>query len=760
MAPALPAELARLKRELDQVKKGQRIAHGASIEDAAIQVHDATGSLRAIVGLQGDGTTGAVIVNGPPPPEPSAPIVASVLGGVTVSWDGQFANGAVMPLDWSRIEVHASLLPVYEPVAATLKGTIETAQGATVVVPCDAGVHIRLLARSTSGTPSVASATVGPYGPAPVVADGILDGIVTETKLAAEAVTAAKIRIGTIGADQLALGIGNLTADPSFEGPRTQALIAEAPDWTVVTPGNNSPQALHLDCTSGAITWKNLVLARLPVVPGEQHFLALDYRVSAAFNGTGAKLMFRYEDAAATVTGWGVADEPVTPGGPWARATAQVTAPVGTVTAVLMVEASEVTAGEAWFDNLEVRTLIAGGMIAAGTVTANEIAAGSIQTGHLVAEAVQAGNIAAGAVTTDHLAALAITADKIDANAITVGKIAAGAVDATAIAADAITGKTITGGTITGSLLQTATSGQRVTINEDNENLILVFDTEGRPVGELSGRGLLLAGDSGAIIYLDPDSTYPNLRFYNAAQNNQAVVNVVENTPGSANLGLNSGTFTGNGFTDMRWRTFFGEDFWVTERVRSTSASTIIGGRIDMRGTYASIGYTDSTAATQTSDTVFTPGLAKTRAKAIVEPYTGDAGTVVFVQPGPGHTGYMLRCWDPDAAKYRFSIDQSGNTTVDGTLTAGNIATGSVTITPSAAHTPTSASVTFNVTGTTVRGFATAQTTVPGSRTAATPTAAGVTGVSVSSVTSSSMLVWVNRENTTATVVNWMVIGS
>jgi hypothetical protein len=35
-----------------------------------------------------------------------------------------------------------------------------------------------------------------------------------------------------------------------------------------------------------------------------------------------------------------------------------------------------------------------------------------------------------------------------------------------------------------------------------------------------------------------------------------------------------------------------------------------------------------------------------------------------------------------------------------------------------------------------------------------------VTGVSVSSVTATSMMVWVNRENTTATNINWMVMSS
>jgi hypothetical protein len=94
-----------------------------------------------------------------------------------------------------------------------------------------------------------------------------------------------------------------------------------------------------------------------------------------------------------------------------------------------------------------------------------------------------------------------------------------------------------------------------------------------------------------------------------------------------------------------------------------------------------------------------------------------------------------------------------------GRLTAGNIVTGTTTITPSAAHTPTSASVAYaTLPGTTFRAFATAATTVPGVR--APLNMAGVTGVGVSAVTSTGMLLWVNRENTTPTNINWMVISS
>lgn len=214
---SVPGELNRMKRQIQQIAKGQRLAHGASIENAALEVRDDSGSLRAIYGQQADGTSGIQVVNGPPPPAPSTPIVVSVLGGVTVSWDGAFADGAVIPLDWARVEVHASDTSGFTPAAATLQSTIETAQGATVVVVTDDPVYVRLLARNTSGAASPSSAEAGPLGPTPVVADDIMDGIVTEVKLANDAVTAAKIAANAVG-----------TTEISDDAVTTQKIVAGA----------------------------------------------------------------------------------------------------------------------------------------------------------------------------------------------------------------------------------------------------------------------------------------------------------------------------------------------------------------------------------------------------------------------------------------------------------------------------------------------------------------------------------------------------
>lgn len=86
-----------------------------------------------------------------------------------------------------------------------------------------------------------------------------------------------------------------------------------------------------------------------------------------------------------------------------------------------------------------------------------------------------------------------------------------------------------------------------------------------------------------------------------------------------------------------------------------------------------------------------------------------------------------------------------------GILTAASWAYGTVTITPSAANTPTSQVVSgLDLQGSTFFAFATPQTAAPGSN---------VTGVGTTAVTAGGLTVWVTRTNTTATVINWQVIG-
>jgi hypothetical protein len=572
-------ELVRLQKQVTTLQRSPRLNH-ASIEDTAVLVNDGAGSLRGIIGVQADGTTAVNVVNGPPPPQPSDPIVASVLGGVTVSWDGTFAGSAVIPLDWARVEVHAAITPVYSPSAATLQGTIETAQGATVVVPCDTPVYVRLVARNTSGTASTPSGTVGPLGPMAVVADDILDGIVTTTKLADDAVTAAKVATGAIDVDALA----------------TAAVTAAA--------------------------------------------IAADAVTSAAIaNG--------------------------------AVGSTEITASA--------VTAAKIAAGAVIAGKLDANSVVAGNIDALAVVAGN-LAANSVQAGNIAANAVQAGTIDANAITARELNALAVTAGKIAANAVTAGTInagavttaslAAGSVDATALSATAITGKTITGGTITGSLLQTAATGQRITLNESNANKILIYNAAGTAIGELSATGLTLIGSGGAKILIDPNATFPNLILTNAAGTKSAVINV---SGADALLGLNSGNFTGSTFSDMKWRTYFGNDFGVMERTRDSNTAYAIGGRLYLDPGFATLGYVNAADTTQNNTVYVLPGYAQVAGGRLEILPPASASSALFVNTATGYTGNLERLQVNGVDK--FTVDKDGNVTAAGTVTGASVST-------------------------------------------------------------------------------------
>lgn len=75
-------------------------------------------------------------------------------------------------------------------------------------------------------------------------------------------------------------------------------------------------------------------------------------------------------------------------------------------------------------------TVINGGNIVAGSMTADKIAANAITAGKIAANAVTAGAIAAGAVTATTIAGGTITGDKLAANTIGANQIAAGAITA------------------------------------------------------------------------------------------------------------------------------------------------------------------------------------------------------------------------------------------------------------------------------------------------------------------------------------------
>ncbi|MFJ3630791.1 hypothetical protein [Streptomyces sp. NPDC090112] len=411
--------LAAIERRLATAQRSSRLVH-ASLEDTALEVFDESGSLRAVIGQQPDGTSGVVAVNGPPPPQPAKPALASVLSGVAVTWDGTFLDAQVPPLDFSRTEIHTGTTDGFLINEATLRGTLESPRGGTLIIPAGEPVFVRLVARNSSGSPGDPSPQAGPTGPAAVVAQDVLDGIIDEAKLAEDAVGRMHIQVGAVGHNELGVGTGNLVPDPSFEGQLTAQLLLMNAAWST-TSGNRSPRAVR---GIAAASTQPLQLTELPVSPGDRFFLAADIRASADWAGDSARFYMRWLDAAGAVLSYGILKATPTAGGPWTRYSAQVQAPAGAVRAIVALSIYLGTRGTLDYDNVEVRTVVAAGMVLAESIGTPELAAG----------AVTATKVATKTLTAREIKALSLTGDEIATNTLVARHIAAGQLNASHLA--------------------------------------------------------------------------------------------------------------------------------------------------------------------------------------------------------------------------------------------------------------------------------------------------------------------------------------
>ncbi|MGW7090115.1 hypothetical protein ACWGH2_42400 [Streptomyces sp. NPDC054871] len=249
--------LAQLERRIADLERANPLTN-AAIDGGALDVYDEEGSLQVIVGEQGDGTTGVIHVNGPPPPAPTVPVLASVLGCVAATWDGLWEDAVAPPLDFSRVEIHASTDPAFEPMQATQVGTIESPRGGTFTIPTDDPVHVRLVARTLSGTAGEPSPVAGPMGPAVVVAQDVLDNIINENKLTAGAVTAAKIALGAV--NSTALADGAVLAEKLAKNSVTQAALAKGSVTLNALGGplGDSATQRYVDIFRDPTTWERL----------------------------------------------------------------------------------------------------------------------------------------------------------------------------------------------------------------------------------------------------------------------------------------------------------------------------------------------------------------------------------------------------------------------------------------------------------------------------------------------------------------------
>lgn len=183
--------LADLETRIRRMERTASLAR-SSIVDGAVYAYDGEAPTM-VVGAQFDGTNGASVLTGPVPPGPSAPIVTSSPGGLTVKWDGFYGDiDAVSPMDFQRVDVAVGAAQTFDPVGTPPSTAIMSPRGGSTFVPLAPGVfYVALVTRTAAGVASV---------PSPVVPGEVTESAVV---VSAPSTSPPPTVIGTIDAIQV-----------------------------------------------------------------------------------------------------------------------------------------------------------------------------------------------------------------------------------------------------------------------------------------------------------------------------------------------------------------------------------------------------------------------------------------------------------------------------------------------------------------------------------------------------------------------------
>lgn len=226
-------QLAIQQREIELMKMGQNTASlgFSSIEDGSLVIYDADGNVRNVIGKQDDGSYvgGASPVALDPPEIPNPPLCTPGFGTIMVVSQG--SSDPPWPRSFSHLNVYMSSGtgadgdPITEGViVGTIIGTVNSA---FVIAGLDAKPYRIWLTSVGIDTAESDASTAVTATPTMVVGQDILDGAITELKLADDAVTQAKLAAGSVGTIQIegeSIDVTKL-ADGSVSGEK---IIAEA----------------------------------------------------------------------------------------------------------------------------------------------------------------------------------------------------------------------------------------------------------------------------------------------------------------------------------------------------------------------------------------------------------------------------------------------------------------------------------------------------------------------------------------------------
>ncbi|MFF8696262.1 hypothetical protein ACF08W_29025 [Streptomyces sp. NPDC015144] len=760
--------LKQLEDRITALESANPLTH-ASIEGGALDVYDDDGNLRGHLGVQPDGTFAARPVNSTPPPTPAGPTVEPALSGLIVAWDGLWADADEAPADFATVQIHVGPDLGFEPDETTLAGTISTPLGgsATIAVAGYEEVWVRLRAVNTAaltGEPGEAA----PGTPRQAVPQDLIDEIIDETKLAQDAVTEAKIALGAVGSAALAdaavtlgkIGEGAVTlnalggaladgitqhytdtmSDPAAwtpvqipAGARWEHLadIADAPTGRTVgqargyaalrgsTPIPYDPAVLYrisarvrttapssagrdtlyvgvMGFGADGVTMVNRTGANST---GSQFYCAASRPVLAAADGWTVYTGYLRGRAAPDATGLGgVAADPRAPG--------QLHDQVRYIAPYLLLN----------YDSGVTGPNTPTGVMQVDAVTVEVLKTGIVDSTNLVVGSVTTAALATDAVTAGKIAADAIGARELQANSVTASELTAGSVTALAIEAGAVTAEKILAGAVTTDKLV----GLSVTA-EKIASLAITTD-------KLSA--LSVTTDKLAV---------------NSVTASQIAAGAIEATH------IKAGAITAEKISAdaLNGRTITG----ATVQTADTGDRVIVTNDANGRGLLRFYNTANKLSAELSS------GTDDTGMQAVVlkgpDPVGGWNGRPSLTIAADG--GRSTATVKANAFEIRspspLIADRYVKASITGYLTASNIEVGHVTITPTP-NVATSMTVTglqLPLDATTIRGVATANTTVPGTT---------VRGIGLTDATPRTVTISINRTDNTPTGIDFILIAS
>ncbi|MFI7415383.1 hypothetical protein ACIBU0_42785 [Streptomyces sp. NPDC049627] len=552
---ALLADYDRRLRDLERTSK----AAYTSIEGGTLDIYTEDGQLAGSVGVQPDG--GIALVPEPaaatPPPTPGAPTVTSSLSGVVVNWDGWWDDADTPPTDFAAMQVHVGQAADFTPDVTTLAAAITDVSGGSVTIALNTYTDcwVRLLALNTAGLFSAPSVAVQGKARQAVEQD-LVDGMVTEVKLAQSAVTAAKIALGAVGTTALADGavledklakaavtlgkiangavtinaLGGALSDSAAQ--RYVDTMNDPNAWTITEKGTGATWEYLTGVTDaptsqrvGQATGYNRLQGTtvIPYEPGVLYRLSARVRLKAGTSETfyvgiagigadGRTLINRNGTAGSGNSHYYVAasGRTITQADGWVQ-----------VIGFIMGRAAAGANGSAGPNNdprspglahADVRYISPYVWLNYNGIGATSSSV--MQVDVVTLEALKTGivdsiNITAGAVNTAALAADAVTAGKIAADAISARELQANSVTATELAAGSVTANAVAAGSITTDKL-TVTGGANILPDPSFEGAVtaalilgLSYATQDKTKGNGSASSLKIDSRSATAVFRD-----------------------------------------------------------------------------------------------------------------------------------------------------------------------------------------------------------------------------------------------------------------